>query len=305
MKQYILSAEKCEVENFSNVLRLFDLVNPMIDFMFSNLIQIKKEIKTDIQILQCGEIIYNVKKKFQKCLWIELRDDQSENQIIRNFILHLKPFTAKRQCSKTATCQYSGRINNLRRHEQTCTDEQVIIDQQVDYGTDKTTIKYLVDLGYLPMEALKFRKNFVTTFDIESLEDKENIEDMRNVEAVHRLVSIAASTNRGHSRSFIRKDSSNEAVVKIIKEFLDFLDDLNAEHDDQIPAYFHDAIERLELMCSDESTLLKSDKMKLQHLKGNLEKYLLHDVFGFNSGIFSRKWSFFSSFIYYSRICVK
>ena len=258
--------------------------NPMIDFMFTNLIQIKKEIQADIQILQHDEIIYNVKKKHQKCLWIELRDDQNENQIIRNFILHLKPFTEKRQCSKTDGCRYSGRINNLRRHERICTDQQTIIDQQVEYGTDKTTIKHLVDLGYLPDEALQFRKNFVTTYDIECLEDKENVEDMKNVEAVHRLVSIAASTNRGHSCSFIRKDSSNEAVVVMINDFLNFLDDLNAEHDDEIPTYFNDAIEKIDLMCSDDSTLLKSDKMKLQHLKGNLEKYLLQDIFGFNSG---------------------
>ena len=256
----------------------------MLDFTMQNLDRIKAHIKADFQLMFNGEIFYNVKRKYELCIWIELKNPPDENEIIRNFALHFKPFQEKRLCTKSQACCYTGRSDNLARHEKTCTDEQLTISQQVDYGLDKTVIKRLFDLGYLPEEALRYRKEFITTFDIECLEDREDAENLKNVEAVHRIVSVAVSTNRGHSNCFIRNDSSHAAVVKMFEHFLDYLDEINAMHDDELPEYFHEAIEQIELMCSSESTLLKSDKMELEKLKRTLEKYMLHDVFGFNSG---------------------
>ena len=256
----------------------------MLDFTMQNLDRIKAHIKADFQLMFNGEIYYNVKRKYSSCIWIELKNPPDENEIMRNFVLHFKPFQEKRLCTKSQACCYTGRSDNLTRHEKTCNDEQLTISQQVDYGLDKTVIKRLFDLGYLPEEALRYRKDFITTFDIECLEDREHAESLKNVEAVHRIVSVAISTNRGHSNCFIRNDSSHEAVVKMFEKFLDYLDEINAMHDDELPDYFHEAIEHIELMCSSESTLLKSDKMELEKLKRTLEKYMLHDVFGFNSG---------------------
>ena len=112
------------------------------------------------------------------------------------------------------------------------------------------------------------------------MENLDGVDDLKNCVAIHRLVSIAASTNRGHSQAFVRESSSHDAAVKMIESFLSFLDDINAAHDDEIPDYFHEAIEYLELMTSDQSTLRKSDKMHLLKLTGSLKKYLLHDHLG-------------------------
>ena len=71
-------------------------------------------------------------------------------------------------CRKIESCQYTtDRMTDFRRHESTCTDSQEIVSQQVAYGDDKTPVKQLVEMGYLPEESLNFRKSFYTTFDIE------------------------------------------------------------------------------------------------------------------------------------------
>ena len=143
-----------------------------------------------------------------------------------------------------------------------------------------------MELGYLPEEAAQYRKTFFTCFDIESLENLENVEDMKNVVATHKIVSIAVSTNHGHSRCFVRNDSSHGAVLNMFEEFLDFLQQINLDYELTIPRYFHDCIEQLEIATNDESTLLKRDKMELGMLKSHLNNYLIQDVFGFNSGKF-------------------
>ena len=287
LKNYVLKQESCHVDLFSTLLRIIDQPNPMIDLTMQNLKEIKQKLKCDFEMIFNGRIFYNVKHKYESTIRIELLQPPSNDEIIRNFKLHFQPFPTKHVCRKTYSCEYIGRDPvTLRRHEKTCTDEQITISQQIEYGIDRTVIKRLVELGYLPEEALSYRKSFITTFDIESLENLEAAENLKNVEAVHKIASIAVSTNRGHSKCFIRENSSHNAVVVMIDKFLDFLDEINAEHDDEIPKYFNDAIENLQLMCSNESTLLKSDKMELQNLKNNIEKYLLHDIFGFNSGIY-------------------
>ena len=72
----------------------------------------------------------------------------------------------------------------------------------------------------------------------------------------------------------------------MVDAFLDYLEEINLLHKSQIPDYFNDAITKLEEVTSDESPLMKFDKMNLTKLMGNLKKYILHDVYGFNSGEF-------------------
>ena len=70
----------------------------------------------------------------------------------------------------------------------------------------------------------------------------------------------------------------------MVEKFLCYLDEIHLDHEKEIPSYLHDAIEKLEEMTSDESSLLPRDKMELSGLMSQLKKYILHDVFGFNSG---------------------
>ena len=121
------------------------------------------------------------------------------------------------------------------------------------------------------------------TYDIESLECTENLTE-NCVEAIHRVVSIALSSNQGHSWCFVRQNSEHSAVQVMIQEFLDALDIINDEYEAQTPDFFREGLEHLELMCSDASTLPKGEKMILRSLGKQLEKYMLLDVYGFNSG---------------------
>ena len=122
-------------------------------------------------------------------------------------------------------------------------------------------------------------------FDIETLESKADVENMTNVDAVHRLASIAVGTSEGDSACFIRRDSSPEAAEKIVRQFIDYLSDINGLYEATIPAYFHEALDQIEILTSAESTLPKCKKMELSGLKSKLENYLILDVWGYNSAL--------------------
>ena len=101
----------------------------------------------------------------------------------------------------------------------------------------------LADEEFLPPEALDFRKSYIVCYDIESLENKENISSLRNVVGIHQIISIAVSTNRGHSKCFIRADSSHQAALDLIQNFLEYLDVIGKDYELTIPDYFHTCIE--------------------------------------------------------------
>ena len=291
----ILKQKSCRIDVFSTVMRLLNLPNPMIDFCLGNIQKIKTTIKRDITIYRVGNFIQplydSIRKKYEKNLFFVVADDEV---IFKDFTIHFQDVRATLICRKTETCQYVARdMPMLRRHEKICTDQQAITNQLVHYGDDKTIVKRLVDLNHLPQESLNFRKTFITTYDIEALEDLSAAEGMKNVEAIHRIVSIACSTNKGHSRCFVRQDSSNEAAMQMIEKFLSYLDEINVDHNNELPNYFHHAVEKMEKLTAENSNLTPREKMELSSLLGPLKKYLLHDVYGFNSGMFSIQSKFF------------
>ena len=289
LNDFVKTKGVCYVDVLSTAMRLLDLESPMVDFTLTNIRQISKKIERNIIIHQenSQQPLYDVKSKFEKQINISVKNFPDVDESIFDFRLDLKPPKIISRCQKTPGCSYtSPHLPNLRRHELICTDQQITVEQQVEYGIDKTTIKKLYDLGFLPEEALEFRKTFFTTFDCESLESFEGVEDMKNVIAIHKIVSVAVSTNRGHSRCFVRENSRHESAVQIFEDFLDFLEEINLEYEMELPDYFQTAIDHLELMTCEQSILSKHEKMKLAGLKSNLEKYLLQDIFGFNSGYF-------------------
>ena len=285
----VTKAVAYQIDCFEAFTRLIYVKTPSSDFSIQNIHKIEEEISTNIKIIYRRDPdrpIYNVKPRFTKSIWISLNDDVEPNQIIRDFEV-LNSVELPLSCGITSSCLYSGRRDNLKRHEKTCTDEQTTITQQKPYGKDSSTINRLIDLGHLPKEASTYRKTFFTSFDIESLEDKSNAESMKNVVAVHKIVSIAVSTNQGHSRCFVRENSTHRAVVEMFEAVLNFLEEINRDYLVTIPHYFHECIENLEVMCNDESSLPKKQKMELCMLKSKLSNYVIQDVFGFNSGMFS------------------
>ena len=268
---------------------MFEKPHPMLDFSLKNISKIKEIVKCDFVIFREGNKhspVYKVKNRFEEKIHIVINSDVSSDAVFRDFEVKFTEIKLIYMCQKTDSCQFtSEELCKMRRHKSSCTNVQQTVSTQVAYGEDKTPVKQLVDMKILPKEALQFRKTLFTTFDIECCENLDIADDLHNVVARHEIVSIAASTNRGHSKCLVRADSSHDAVVVMIDKFLNFLEEMNIIHDAEMPEYFHHAVTQLEEMTSEESSILKSEKMKLTKLCNDLKKYLLHDVFGYNSGI--------------------
>ena len=144
----------------------------MTDFTTKNMKKITDEAKIDFHIkIGDKKSLYNVRRRFEQVIRVKLRESQNTSEVFQDFIVLFDEFADVRECQKTPTCHYQARSDNLRRHELTCTDQQVCIEKQVAYGIDRTPVKSMIELGILPQEAASFRKTFVTSYDIEAVED--------------------------------------------------------------------------------------------------------------------------------------
>ena len=283
-KDFLGSKKTFKVDSLQNFAKILDLSTPKHNFQLANAQELANQFGIDIHISIRNKTLYNVKRRYAKCFWLKLRFNQDESRIFTNFEVHFEAPKENFVCQKTFGCTYAtNRMSNIKRHEQICTSEQTIVDKQVAYGIDQTPIKRLIDLGYLPLEAENFRKTFFTTFDIECFEAKDQCE-LKNVVAIHKLVSVAVSTNKGHSKCFVRKDSSHDSLLKLTDQFLDFLEEIRHEYSRSIPNFFNTAIEKLDNVTSKDSPVKQREKMELSNLNNLLKKYLIHDIYGFNSG---------------------
>ena len=284
--QEYLSRTNCfHVDTFNNFTRVMNLPQTNTEFRLINLKRISLDLQTDFDIILNGKSLYSIKKRFSNCFYIELTSDQGESEIFEEFKVNFSAPITKFMCKKTKSCTYTtDKLSNIKRHENCCTDGQKILEKQIAYGSDTSPVKRLIELKHLPSLAANFRKDFFTTFDIECFEDTENSSELRNVVAIHKLVSVAISTNKGHSKCFVRKDSSHDAVIELTEQFLDFIDKIGIEYRKTLPDYFTQAIDKLDYLTSKESDVQYREKMELCALKRSLKKYLLHEIFGFNSG---------------------
>ena len=281
-RAFIESKQSFTVDLFSTACSLLGFDYPMMDLKIDNLSLICSKISCDIVIKNQTKTLYDVRKKYSRCLWFQVT--QNESEVFTNFRVDFKE-TKIAMCQKTSSCSYqTKKSSHMKRHEHTCTDIQTIVEQQVAYGTDQTPILRLIELKLLPMEALSFRKTFFTTYDIESLENSENISELKNVVGIQQIVSIAVSTNQNHSRCFIREDSTHESAINLMNSFLEYLEHINDIYNQTIPSYFLNCIEKLQELTATESEISKRKKMEMVGLLSALKKYVLQDVFGFNSG---------------------
>ena len=190
-------------------------------------------------------------------------------------------------CRVSPKCSFlTDRLDNFKRHVAKCEEisQQKIEGKLKPYGISTNVVDQLVQMGYLPGEARNFRKTFFCAFDIESLEDKTQIEGLRNVEAIHKLASISIACNDGRKACFIRKNSSHEAAINLIKEFVDEIRAIRDHHELIMPDYFFTCAEQLEIDCENDEIPTKQ-KMILTSLKSKVNSYLNLDIYGFNSGM--------------------
>ena len=170
LKDALIKHGSCEVDLLSSALRLYDLDHPMLDLTLANLSKIKTFIKRDIVIFRRGNYhtpLYKVRQKYEETLNFIIDENAQDNAVFKNFEVIFQKIETIHMCRKTESCNYTtAHLPHLKRHEKICSNVQETVTQQVAYGDDKTPIKELVELGYLPEEALLYRKTFFTAFDI-------------------------------------------------------------------------------------------------------------------------------------------
>lgn len=193
------------------------------------------------------------------------------------------------KCKVTAECGYSTKIHqHYRRHIDICAkiSIQQIFGKQISYGKDSNPLEFIMEAGYLPREALEFRKSHVVAFDIECLEEltNNNMETNTVIHAIHKLLSIAVGDNTGNEECFVRESSAHNSAVKLVRQFVDKLEELEPLHTKSIPDYFYNAIDQIEADITAED-LDKLRRTQLTSMKRMLESYVKMDVFGFNSGL--------------------
>lgn len=105
-----------------------------------------------------------------------------------------------------------------------CSVETNVKSVQHSYGDIKTHISSLVKDKILPETLLDFKVTDLACFDIETVD--------RNVEGESDLmpISIAVASTLEDTKYFERSSSSPEDGVKLVADFLDYLDHLQSVH---------------------------------------------------------------------------
>lgn len=120
-------------------------------------------------------------------------------------------------------CFYQSKFSqNVKDHMETCTTETRVKSVQQQYGNISTHMSRLVRDKILPEELLDYKVAHMCTFDIETVN--------RDQESDVVPISIAAASTLDGNRYFERASSAPEDGLKMIFDFLDYLDHLQSLH---------------------------------------------------------------------------
>ena len=143
----------------------------------------------------------------------------------------------------------------------------------------------IIDEGLLDESYLNYRQKYFATWDCEALETGESrsVTPYRTEEGTQSLISIACSNNiNGETRCFVRKNSSLQAGIDLVEQFLEILEEWQSLLEEEIDPEIHQAIDRCEQLI--ETTTFSVRKTKLKKMLNFLKNQTKLVVFGFNSG---------------------
>ena len=120
-------------------------------------------------------------------------------------------------------CFYRSKYSHhVKDHMETCSVETNVKSVQHSYGDIKTHISSLVKDKILPETLLDFKVTDLVCFDIETVNrDDEGESDLRPI-------SIAVASTLEDTKYFERSTSSPEDGLKLVADFLDYLDHLQS-----------------------------------------------------------------------------
>ena len=189
----------------------------------------------------------------------------------------------------TKNCYFKNfRKDVVNRHIKSCAGDKDIKTKSITYGNPESMLERGVRLGYLPASAVKFRQQYLVTFDIECLEtdyDGDKVGMAANIEKYQKIVSLAVGSNLPNTQpQFFCRSSSDPSTEQIlIDQFLDHLDDLHTKYQEQLPTFIQDAIDQIEDDL--DKTSFSHLKCEMQSVLGHLRKYDKLRVYAFNGGM--------------------
>ena len=176
-------------------------------------------------------------------------------------------------CTKTKNCHYTtNRITNLKRHETGCTDVQKIISKQMEYGCQNDEVSKASEI--MDIDLSKFRQKHHVCFDIETFGKKE----------VCVPVSIAVASTLDGPKYFEKADDTLQAGYQMVKEFMDYLLELQEKLVNNLEPEIEKTISFLQAEKEDFFNPRRyKSKAELNKLYGYFKNYEVLKVFGFNS----------------------
>ena len=212
--------------------------------------------------------------------------------IIQSKTLLPKVFT----CHQMKQCKFTtSRKDKIERHEKGCRkfNTKHITCKQRAYGDDADVVREMVDNDILPKEAISYRSSFLATFDLETIEEKYDTclpENGLMIDANLRLLSIAVgSTMEGYEpKCWVRKSSNPAEEARLVKAFLQELNNLWQEKQKKLPFWIAEAYNKIYFMNYElkKRNAKWTEYQSIWKYKMTLRKFTLLDTFGFNSAKF-------------------
>ena len=111
-RAFIESKQSFTVDLFSTACSLLGLDYPMMDLKIDNLSLICSKISCDIVIKNQLKTLYDVRKKYSRCVWFQVT--QGDSEVFTNFEVN---FTDTRisMCQKTSSCSYQTKDHSKRK----------------------------------------------------------------------------------------------------------------------------------------------------------------------------------------------
>ena len=283
------SSAKLAFPHIKNLYNFYDKIYDETSFKLENFYGHSEKLQVNFIFLDKNLKYFHNQaiKRYNDTIYIILDKNYSMNDEIRNFkiLFNLSLLPKNFICEKSNLCSYRTNRSDLsKKHEKTCVSSQITFEKQLSYGSNQYIVNELINQGFLPREALRYRKTFFCSYDIETIETKNT--NIIGVEAIHKILSISVASNSGRVKCFVRKNDTHESVIELIERFLDFVDNLCTDFRKSLPGYFFEAENKINEKIESSP---KIRKRELSSLLSNLKKYCLMSIFGFNSGMIKFK----------------
>ena len=176
-------------------------------------------------------------------------------------------------CTQTKTCYYTtNRITNLKRHQENCTDVQKIEGRQQQYGCQNDEVLKLSEI--MNIDFSRYRQKHHVCFDIETFGKGE----------VCVPVSIAVASTLDGPKYFEKADDTTEAGYQMVKQFMDYLLELQEKLVKNLEPEIEKAISFLQSEKEQDFNRQRyKSKAEINKLYRYFKNYEVLKIFGFNS----------------------